>query len=232
MNVLTLAISRNSIALALFAVLTTGIIAATYLGTSDTIEINKRKAETRALNEIITIDRYDNELLSDTLSVSDSELLGLRAKKSIYFARKNNAVVAVILPATARDGYSGDIDLIVGINADGSLAGVRATNQKETPGLGDAIDHKKSNWAEQFTGRFISSLEKVGNPIDEKWKVKKDGGDFDQLTGATITPRAVVAATYRAQQYFAAHRRELLNSAASAKPNDATIPNVKNTGTQ
>jgi electron transport complex protein RnfG len=222
MNVLTQAISRNSIALAIFALLTTGIIAATYLGTADTINVNKRKAETRALNEIITPDRYDNELLSDTVSVADSELLGLRTQKSIYFARKNNAIVAVILPATARDGYSGDIDLIIGINADGSLAGVRATNQKETPGLGDAIDHKKSSWIEQFTGRFINGLEKVGNPIDEKWKVKKDGGDFDQLTGATITPRAVVAAVYRAQQYFAENRNALLNGRATAndtKPN-------------
>ena len=200
------AISRNSLALALFATITTAVIAATYLGTRDTIAINIRNAEVRSLNEIIDKARYDNDLLNDTVAVNDSELLGLRTAKPAYIARKHGSAIAVILPATARDGYSGDIDMIIGINADGTLAGVRDTNQKETPGLGDLIARKKSNWIEQFVGKSLS------NPGDAQWKVKKDGGDFDQLTGATITPRAVVAAIYRSQQYFVAHRAELLGA--------------------
>jgi len=198
-------IKRNSILLGLFAVLTTNIIAGTYLGTRERIAEEQRKAEEKALLEVVPAERHNNSMLDDTIPVGpDDSLLGLRADKKAFVARLDGQPVAVILPATAADGYSGDIDLIVGINSDGSIAGVRALAHRETPGLGDKVDLKKSDWVLGFEGK---SLE---NPRPEQWAVKKDKGVFDQFTGATITPRAVTAAVKRSLEYFAANRERLL----------------------
>ena len=112
-------------------------------------------------------------------------------------------IIAVVIPATAPDGYTDAIDLIVGVNADGSIAGVRALAHKETPGLGDKVDIKKSDWILGFEGRSLDNPDLAG------WAVKKDKGVFDQFTGATITPRAVVAATLRTLQYAEANRDRL-----------------------
>jgi len=198
-------IRRNRILLGLVALLTTNVIAGTYLGTQDRIAEERRKAEEKALLEIVPANRHDNSLLDDTLAVGpEAAGLSLRGDKSIHIARRDGAVVAVILPATAPDGYSGDIDLIVGINRDGSVAGVRALAHRETPGLGDKVDLKKSDWILDFDGKSLD------DPEPERWAVKKDKGVFDQFTGATITPRAVTAAVKRSLEYFASHRDELL----------------------
>jgi electron transport complex protein RnfG len=198
-------ISRNSILLGLFAVLTTTIIAGTYLGTRERIAEEQRKAAERALLEIVPLHRHNNAMLDDTVAVgAEASLLGLRKDADIYIARQDGVPVAVILPAIAPDGYSGEIQLIVGINIDGTIAGVRALTHRETPGLGDKVDLKKSPWILGFNGRSL------GDPLPEKWAVKKDRGVFDQFTGATITPRAVTAAVKRALDYYAEHRNELL----------------------
>lgn len=197
-------IGRNSMQLAIFAALTTAAIAATFLGTRQLIAENRHLAEERALLEIVPRSRHDNSMLQDVVMVDDSKLLGLYGAMPAHIARINGAPVAVILPAIAHDGYSGDIEMIVGINRDGSVAGVRVLAHKETPGLGDKVSRNKSNWIESFIGKSL------GNPPDEKWGVKKDQGVFDQFTGATITPRAVTAAVKRALQYFAANRSALL----------------------
>ena len=204
-------ITRNSILLGLFAVLTTTIIAGTYLGTKDRIAEEQRKAEEKALLEIVPSNRHDNSMLDDIIRVdAEDKGLGLRREKKIFVARMGGAPVAVILPVTAPDGYAGDIDLIVGINVDGTIAGVRALAHKETPGLGDKVDLKKSEWILGFSGRSLS------DPEPQKWAVKKDKGEFDQFTGATITPRAVTAAVKRALEYFAQNRQRLLATAAAA----------------
>ena len=109
----------------------------------------------------------------------------------------------MIIPATAHDGYTGDIDLIVGVNVDGTIAGVRVLNHRETPGLGDKVDLRKSDWVLDFSGRSLS------DPTANLWAVKKDKGVFDQFTGATITPRAVVAVILRTLQFAANNRTEL-----------------------
>lgn len=192
-------ISRNALLLGLFAVITTGIVAATYLGTRSDIQNNIRRAEASALLEIIPKSRHDNSMLDDTQLVDDSQLLGLHETKKMYFARHHGELVAVIVPATARDGYTGDIDLIIGVNKDGSVAGVRVLAHRETPGLGDKVDHKKSNWLDGFIGKSLL------NPTPERWKVKKDKGVFDQFTGATITPRAVTKTVKQALEFVAAH---------------------------
>ena len=198
-------IRRNSILLGLFAVLTTNIIAGTYLGTRERIAEEQRKAEEKALLEIVPASRHNNSMLDDTIAVGpETATLGLRSDKKIFVARQDLLPVAVILPVIAPDGYSGEIELIVGINRDGSVAGVRALAHRETPGLGDKVDLNKSDWVLGFNGKSLSE------PKPEQWTVKKDRGVFDQFTGATITPRAVTAAVKRGLEYFAANREALL----------------------
>ena len=204
-------ITKNGLLLGLFAVVTTGVIAGTYLSTRGLVQDNIRAAEERALLEIIPRDRHDNSMLEDAVALGDDALLGLREPRNAYRAKQNGEVVAVILPATARDGYTGDIDLIIGVNRDGSVAGVRVLSHRETPGLGDQIDYKKSQWVDGFIGRSLL------NPKAEKWTVKKDGGVFDQFTGATITPRAVTAAVKRSLEFYAQQRPMLLDEVKQEK---------------
>ena len=204
-------ITKNGLLLGLFAVVTTGVIAGTYLSTRGLVQDNIRAAEERALLEIIPRDRHDNSMLDDAVALGDDALLGLREPRNAYRAKQNGEVVAVILPATARDGYTGDIDLIIGVNRDGSVAGVRVLSHRETPGLGDQIDYKKSQWVDGFIGRSLL------NPKAEKWTVKKDGGVFDQFTGATITPRAVTAAVKRSLEFYAQQRPMLLDEVTQEK---------------
>ncbi len=199
-------ISRNALLLATFAALTTAAIAATFLGTRDRIADNRHAAEERALLEVVPRSRHDNSMLHDSVTVNDSVLLGLYGPRQAHIARLRGEPVAVILPAIARDGYSGDIEIIVGIDVDGTLAGVRVLAHKETPGLGDKISRSKSDWVESFVGKSL------GDPPEAQWGVKKDQGIFDQFTGATVTPRAVTAAVKRALQYFSSNRNTLLDT--------------------
>ncbi|MCB1853815.1 MAG: electron transport complex subunit RsxG [Halieaceae bacterium] len=204
-------ITRNSVLLALFAVCTTVLISGTYLLTRDRIALEKRHAEERALLEIVPRDRHDNSMLDDVIPVGPAAAgLKLAEDKRIYLARQNGEVVTAIIPVTAPDGYTGAIDLVVGVNRDGSIAGVRVLSHRETPGLGDKIDLKKTDWILGFDGRSL------GNPEPARWAVRKDKGDFDQFTGATITPRAVVAATLRGLQYADANRQRLFEGADEA----------------
>jgi len=197
-------ITRNSVLLALFAVCTTLLIAGTFLSTRDQIALEKRHAEEKALLELVPRERHDNSMLDETIVVGpEAAGLGLREDKRIYIARQGGDIVAAIIPATAPDGYTGEIDLIVGVNVDGSIAGVRALSHREPPGLGDKVDIRKSDWILGFNGRSLA------NPDVSGWAVKKDKGVFDQITGATITPRAVVAATLRVLQYAQANRATL-----------------------
>ncbi|MEE8059082.1 MAG: electron transport complex subunit RsxG [Pseudomonadales bacterium] len=197
-------IGRNAILLGFFAVVSTAIIAGTYLSTQDSIRKNIRLAEEQALIEIVPKSRHNNSMLDDAYAINDLALLSLREEKKFYIARQGNNAIAIILPATARDGYTGDIDLIVGINVDGSIAGVRILSHRETPGLGDAVDRKKSQWVDGFIGKSLV------NPTSNLWKVKKDDGVFDQFTGATITPRAVTKAVLQALQYYDKNQDEIL----------------------
>ena len=198
MDVLGVSISRNSVLLGLFALVTAMLLAATKLVTADRIAAAERAASQKALLEIVPLERHNNDVLLDTRPIDPShwELLGLRNGGDINIARHDGEPVAAIIPAVAPDGYSGDIKLIVGVNADASVAGVRALAHNETPGLGDKVDLKKSAWILDFNGKSLQ------NPAVTRWTVKKDGGDFDQFNGATITPRAVVRQVKHALQYF------------------------------
>lgn len=181
-------ISKNSIVLGVFAFVTAIALALTNLATQDRITKAERAAKQKALLEIVPADQLDNDLLQDTVRIPSSthEMLGVDADQPIYIARHQQQVVALIIPAIAHDGYSGDISIIVGVKRDLTLAGVRVIAHKETPGLGDKIELKKHQWILSFDGKSLQV------PVISEWKVKKDGGVFDQFAGATITPRAVV----------------------------------------
>jgi len=197
---------KNALVLGLFAIGTVGSVALLQQGTAERIAAAEREAQVRALAEILPAGSYDNHLLDNRIEL-DARELGHRSAQSAYLALKGGQPSALILPVTAPDGYSGAIHLLVGIFADGRLAGVRVLGHKETPGLGDKIELAKSDWVRSFEGKSLS------NPGEERWAVKKDRGDFDQFAGATITPRAVVKAVHGALRYFDTHRAQLLGLA-------------------
>jgi electron transport complex protein RnfG len=196
-------ILRVGLLLGLFAVVATTLVALTETSTREQIKENEREALLSGINALIPHEQYDNASLQDTSVLDATDALGTEEPTTVYRARKQGENVAVVLTAVAPNGYSGTIKMLVGIYADGTLAGVRVINHKETPGLGDKIDEKKADWIFQFEGLSLT------NPASEKWKVKKDGGEFDQFTGATITPRAVVSAVKRSLEYFRSHSDEL-----------------------
>lgn len=195
---------RNSLILGVFAIFTVGMIAFIQQATSERIAAEQQRMQMRALNEILPDDQHDNDLLEDSFSIADQALLRLPAPATAWRARLQGEVIAVILPAVTLEGYSGRIDLLVGIRANGELAGVRIVNHRETPGLGDKLEVAKGNWIFSFDGKSLEV------PAPEGWAVRKDGGEFDQFVGATITPRAVVQAVRNALLYFEQHRSELL----------------------
>ena len=209
-NTLIKSIGRNSLGLGLFAVLTVGLIATTYVFTEDRIAAQVRAFEERALTEILPLDTHDNSLLDTRVTIQPEEQLANTTEKDAFVAFRDNKPVAIILPATAPDGYSGRIELLVGINADGTLAGVRAVNHKETPGLGDKINTNVTDWIYGFTGKSLT------DPKPAHWGVHKDGGAFDQFAGATVTPRAVVASVYRTLNYFTEHKESLFKQGEQA----------------
>jgi electron transport complex protein RnfG len=198
----------NSVVLAIFALVTAVILAATNDLTRDRIAESERKAAQRALLEIIPLDRHNNDLLMDVQPVPQQywQMLGLKKGGDIHIARDNGQPVAAIIPTVTKDGYSGDISMIIGINFDGTIAGVRVVEHRETPGLGDKVDLKKSEWILKFNGKSLV------NPNSDGWNVKKEGGEFDQFTGATITPRAVVHQILKTLQYFNEDQQRLLDA--------------------
>lgn len=199
-------IITSTVLLALFAVIGTALVAFTYDRTIEQIAENERQALLRNLHAIIETSEHDNDLFNDTTEVPGSPLLGTREPVNIYRARKNGEPVAAVLTANAPDGYNGTIKLLVGVYYDGTVAGVRVLSHNETPGLGDAIEVEKSQWITGFEGRSL------GNPDLRAWTVRKDGGAFDQFTGATITPRAVVKAVREALLYFREHRKQIFQA--------------------
>jgi electron transport complex protein RnfG len=190
--------------LAAFAAVGSGLISGVYEQTKEPIAAAERAAEAKQLLEIFPRDSHDNELIDDGFAVdAEGPLLALRERGTGYRARRNNEVTGIILPATARDGYSGDIRLLVGIDRGGAVAGVRVLSHRETPGLGDKIELTKSDWVLSFDHKTLA------DPAPDRWAVIKDGGDFDAFTGATVTPRAVVAAVKSAMEYSQNNRNAL-----------------------
>jgi len=194
----------TALALLVFSVAGTVLLSGTYALTRGTIERSEQAEKLQLIAQALPAGAYDNNPVADAFDLARDPLLGGRLPGQAYPARKAGQPVGVVLEAVAPDGYGGEIRLIVGILADGRVIGVRVTAHKETPGLGDYIDIKKHPWIRQFEGT------RLGEPPAELWKVRKDGGRFDYLAGATITPRAVVKAVRKALEYFEQHKAALL----------------------
>ena len=211
MQMIRQSVSRNSIVLAIFAVITTGLVVLTANLTREPIARAVEETLKKSLFEVMPRERLDNDLLNDQISLPADKLLGTKVAKTAYVASHSGEPSGIILQAIAPEGYGGSINLLVGIDADGAITGVRVIPpHSETPGLGDAIELQKSRWILSFNGKSLA------NTPEPRWRVKKDGGEFDSFTGATITPRAVVDAVYKALQYFDANKTDLLHANAAA----------------
>ena len=180
--------SRYGILLGFVALLCTAISAGIFFLTKDKIDAVMAAQQRELLLQVIPQDYFNNNLLESAVIPQDKNLVSIQ---KIYFAKKDGNVSAYAYETTAPDGYSGDIHLLVGLDPKGEILGVRVIEHHETPGLGDKIELRISNWILNFTHQSINDYN-----LNE-WAVKKDGGKFDQFSGATITPRAVVNQTKR-----------------------------------
>lgn len=176
---------QSVIGLVIFAIITAGVVSFTRLMTAERIDKNRALAQAKILYDLAPPSEYALDL-DNPLELPAAPQLGHSQPFTVYLAYKNDQPALIILPLTAPDGYTGDINLLMALSLQGEIKGVRILEHRETPGLGDRIEERKSNWVEQFASRSLS------NPNLAGWAVKKDGGEFDQFTGATITPRAVV----------------------------------------
>jgi electron transport complex protein RnfG len=186
-----------------------GLVASLLLGLGDLAtkgSIERRQAEDlqATLGQVLPADLYDNDILAHPRPFRSAvEDTGFE-RTEVYIATKNGEVTAVAFKMLAQGGYAGPLTLMLGLDRDGKILGVRVISHAETPGLGDKVETAKSDWILKFTGRSLDDTPASG------WRVKKDGGDFDQFAGATITPRAVVKGVEGGLKFFASHRQELL----------------------
>ena len=192
-------ISRGAAALAAFGLVTAGAVALTWQLTAEQIERNEKAVAIAALTQVLPA--HDNDLLSGQVTLPPTTSLGQSDPWQASVAVMDSAPAAVALPVIANDGYSGAIHMVLGVDMSGTVTGLRVVKHRETPGLGDKIDIAKSNWILDFNGT------RLGQPEIEQWAPKPDGGAFDAFTGATITPRAVIAATQRALVWFESQGR-------------------------
>ncbi len=208
--------ARTAAVLLLFTLTFTTLMSVTYLTTRDTIAASAEAEKLRLIGEVLPSDAYDNDLLKDYVDLPATAELGLAQPSRAYRARRSGEPVALVFEAAAPDGYSGRIGLLLAVRMSGAsneLVAVRVTEHKETPGLGDYIDPRKDKnkerpWIRQFENQGFASLPAA------QWRVKKDGGHFEQRSGATISARAVTNAVARAMQWAEAHRQSLLAGAA------------------
>lgn len=198
---------KNGVILGTFAVLATTLIIIAQLLTADRIEAQQRQELMRTLNTLIPATLHDNDLYSDCVLLQRPDILGL-AEQPVYRARIEGVPSALAIRTTAPDGYSGQIHMLVALTPQGVVKGVRVLQHRETPGLGDKIEVERHPWILSFDGQRMRSAN------DARWTVRRDGGMFDQFTGATITPRAVVNAVARTT-WFAQSEMDALFSAPS-----------------
>jgi Na+-translocating ferredoxin:NAD+ oxidoreductase subunit G len=193
--------------LAISALIGTGVMAITYNHAKDYIEENNRQVLIRSLSSVLVEGDYNNNIIEDKIIVTSQQYLGSKKPLTIYRARHDNQPVAAVLTTVAPNGYNGPIKLIIGIQYSGEIIGVRVVKHRETPGLGDGIEAERSDWVFSFNQR---SLDNTGK---KQWQVKKDGGVIDQLTGATITPRAIVKAVHLGLRYYRENRDTIFRHA-------------------
>ena len=215
----------NALVLGALATVATLLLALAHHLAQPAIAAAEREAREQVMWQAVAGSHEDLHL--DAVAVPDRyrTLLGLPALElaaeggELYIVRRQQTAVALIVPVMAQ-GYGGPIALVVGLDIHGVLTGVRVLSHRETPGLGDAIELRKSNWILGFNGKSL------GNPAEDAWRIKKDGGHFDGLTGATVTPRAVVQQVHHALRYFAEDSARLL-APAPAQTSAPTAPSEK-----
>lgn len=195
----------SSITLLVFAIFATAILAVTYRATHAQIQSSQEAEKLLVLNQVLPA-QYDNRPVTDVvlLEAQDAAQLGHDGPAKVFIARQQDRVTALAFEAVAPNGYGGKIRLLVGIGTDDKMIGVRVVGHKETPGLGDYIDAAHGPWSQQFAGQ---SFDKIAD-----WTVKKDGGRFDFMAGATISPRAVTAAAGRVFAFYHQHRQRLIQT--------------------
>jgi electron transport complex protein RnfG len=186
---------RTVLPLLLLAVLGAAVVTGVQWLTEDRIAANREAQTLTIVREALAVE-YDNDLLHDRIIVTDPDRLGSADPVTVFRARRGGAPAGVVLLPVVAQGYNGRIELAVGVAADGVLSGVRVARHAETEGLGDRVHQSKSGWIAQFEGR---SLE---NTPEDAWAVRSDGGDFDQLSGATITPRGVINAVRKSLEFY------------------------------
>ena len=190
-----------------FALIGTALLALTYQLTHDPIARSEEAEKLKLVTQIVSAETYDNDIIKDAAELGADKLLGNDETTVVYRGRLKGQPSIAVMQVIAPDGYSGKINLIIAVHSEGprngKIGGVRVISHKETPGLGDYIEIAKNKWITIFNGTSLD------NPKDSDWKVKKDGGQFDYMAGATITPRAVVKAVHKALQYYAQHRDEI-----------------------
>ena len=191
--------------LAGFALLASVLLGVTNCSTEGTIQQRLDEDLKKSLEEVVPAALYDNDMLQDALTIPSADYNIGANETTVYLAKKSGQVTAVCFKFISPDGYSGAINMIIGVDRDGNILGVRVLSHKETPGLGDKIEVTKSDWILSFVGRSLENL------TPAQWAVKKDGGEFDQFAGATITPRKSVQAIHRGLQLFKAHQAQLIN---------------------
>jgi len=188
-----------------FATLAAALLALGDISTRDAIAERHAEDVNASLSQVIPDALHDNDLLDDQITLDDNG-----RPVSVYRATRDDRVTAVAIPIEGK-GYSGIIELIMGVDVNGNILGVRVLSHAETPGLGDKIEEKKSDWIFGFNGLSLDNT-----PLKD-WAVKKDGGRFDQFSGATITPRAVVKAIKEGLEFFRAQRAALLTATNEKK---------------
>ncbi len=202
----TTAVSAAALAIAL--ALLTGVLVWLASATRERIALNQQSGVAAGLSALLPSNSYDNQPLLDTIDVIAPDFLGTSRPMPVYRARKNGRPVAAVVRPIAPDGYRGPIELLVAIAYDGTLIGVQVLRHNETPGLGNQFETREADWLRDFEGLSLS------NPPQQRWTVRKDGGDFDAFTGATITPRAIVKAVRRSLEFYRANRDTLFSSDA------------------
>ena len=192
------AMKKSGFSLAFFACVSVIFVVGTYYFVRDQIAKNDEMILLKSINQIISSERYDNDLVETAILLKTTQSK-LENDAKVFLATKDGIAVASVFEITTLRGY-GVITMLIGINTkDQTLAGVRVVRHTETPGLGDKIEIKKSDWITTFDGKSLK------NPKLSAWFVKKDGGEFDQFTGATITPRAIVNTTKSVLLYAKDH---------------------------
>ncbi|OEJ66288.1 electron transporter RnfG [Magnetovibrio blakemorei] len=185
-----------ALTLTIFATVAAGLLTIGDIQTRPAIAQRLAEDLNAILSQVVPPELHDNALSKDVLILKSAT----GKPVTVYRARKGDEIIGFAYSVTGQGGYAGPVELVMGVNAQGQVLGVRVLSHAETPGLGDKIELQKSDWILSFTGLSFANLPRG------KWAVKKDGGTFDQFSGATITPRAVVKAVKDGLDFFAANQ--------------------------